>query len=117
LGDTDVAAANGVSEPVAAGDQIGGADPIPTLHIGPTTHRSAPSIDIAVAIAGVHTTFEDGADHGRQRAFGASPQLFELLEQLGELPPIESLQRLSIDQLVDREHRFCHLNPPITAGD
>jgi hypothetical protein len=65
----------------------------------------------------VHTPFVDCTNYRRKRTLDPSPGLFEPLEQLCGLPPIEILQRLSIDQLVDREHRFCHLNPPITVGD
>ncbi len=96
LGDTDLTAHHRIAEPVTAGDQLGGADPIPTLGVGPASQRPTPPIDIAVAIAAVHTTFVDRTDHRRQRTLGASPNLFELFEQLGELSPVEPLQGLDI---------------------
>jgi hypothetical protein len=72
-----------------------------------------------MTVTTVHTTVVDLADHRRQRTFGTATQLIESLEQLGELPPIQTLQRLDIkaprtEQLLDPEHRHTHLNPPIT---
>ena len=120
LRDTNHTAHHRIAEAVAAGDQIGGTDPIPTLRIRPTTQRPTPAIDVAVPIPAVHTAVVDRTDHRRQRTLGASPQPFELLEQLGELSPVEPFQGLDIkvpgiDQLVDLERRHTHLNPPITT--
>ena len=95
LRDTNLTAHHRIAEAVAAGDQIGGADPIPTLRIGPATQRPTPAIDVAVPIAAVHPAFVDRTDHRRQRTLGASPQPFELLEQLGELPPVRALAKVS----------------------
>ena len=50
LGDTDLTATHGIGEPVTAGDQVGGADPIPTLGIGPASQRPTPAVDVAVPI-------------------------------------------------------------------
>ena len=94
LGDTNLTAHHRIPEPVTAGDQVGGADPVPTLGIGPASQRPTPAVDIAVPITAVHTTFVDRTDHRRQRTLGASSQPFEPFEQLGELSPVEPFQGL-----------------------
>src|SRR5688572_20090674 len=99
LSDTDLTRQHRIPEPVTASDQLRGTDPIPTLRIRPTTQRPTPAVDIAVPITTVHTTVVDRTDHRGQRTLGASPQPFELLEQLAELRPVEPLQSLDIDQV------------------
>ena len=115
LRDTNFTTPYGAGESLATGDQTGGTDPIPTLRVRPTSQRPTPAVDIAVPIVAVHPAAVDRTDHRRQRTLGASPQPFQLFEQLGELPPIKPLQGLDIDQLVDPERRHTHLNPPITT--
>ena len=50
LGDTDLTRHHRIAEPVTARDQVGGADPIPTLGIGPAAQRPTPPVDVAVPI-------------------------------------------------------------------
>ena len=50
LGDTDLTTHHRIAEPVTAGDQVGGADPVPALGVGPASQRPTPAIDVAVAI-------------------------------------------------------------------
>ena len=112
LRDTDLTAHHRIAEPVTAGDQIGGTDPIPTLGVGPAAQRPTPAIDIAVAITAVHTTFVDRTDHRRQRTLGASSQPFEPFEQLGELPPVEPFQALVRDRPTRRSRASSHSSEP-----
>jgi hypothetical protein len=66
-----------------------------------------------VTITAIHTTIVDRTDHRRQHTLGTSSQPFQTLEQLGQLPPVEILQVLEIDQLVDLDRHDTHLQPPI----
>ena len=95
---------DGIAEPVTTADQVGGADPIPTLDIGPTSQRPTPTIDTAVAVTAIHAPFVDLTDHRRQRTLDPSSHLFQPFEQLGELPPVERFKsriEARIEQLLD----------------
>jgi hypothetical protein len=74
-----------------------------------------------VAITAVHTTLVDRTDHRRQRTLSTPASLFEAFEQLGQLPPVETLQDLHIkaariEQLLDPEHHHTHLDSPIMSS-